>query len=156
VIGVPSYSSLDLPSRSGNISLIYSVAKPHAEFLCATDGALGVDTYWMEVPPYLCSPYFSQQGKLHQIMERVVPTVFNMSVLAGESRNIRIACGSAGPTPVSAVLVDLADPENPGLRSCEALHEALSHPVGIAGLSAFDDQMRCSIPARAWAIINSR
>jgi hypothetical protein len=142
IITVPSYASLELPSKSGDISLIYSVTKPYAESLCATEGTLGVDTYWMEIPPYLCAPYFSLRGKIERTEERVVPAVFNMSVLAGESSSDpQRFVAALEQHRVSAVIIDpWLVQKNPGLLSCNALLKAfLSSGWNLLGYRRLDD-----------------
>lgn len=134
VIVFPSYSSLKLPSKAGNLGFIYSKAKPHAESLCAAGGKIGASEYLSELSSYLCAPYRSRNNpKATKILGigggTGIPSIDPHRFVAELHRH-----------HVIAVIVDPSlIQKNPGLGSCEALREAfLSSSWTLLGYRAMD------------------
>jgi hypothetical protein len=120
ILLVPTYRSLQLPSKAGSLALIYNELRPQAFRLCHSSGALAIGEYASAINNYICSPFRSgQQGGRNNLIALGSLSADQLS----SPENLVNALDAAG---VGALVVDpFLIQKNKGLQGCSELRDAL-------------------------------
>ncbi len=116
---VPSYQSLQLPSKGSALKSIYNALIPNQTTLCRGSGKIALEDYAGEISSYVCSP------RSLDLENRHGPQVMPIGTLGADAfaqpGDFAAALDAA---EVTAVVIDpFLIPKHPALQSCSGLRD---------------------------------